>query len=130
MISIGELIKYSGILIGFVAVSYSLASLFIYAKNGMLQESIFMSLTAWIGYLLIHYCETGVLVDSKPDEKHIPESDSNWIIFAIASSLFVLGMVIGSNGVRTENVLKAFAGASILIGGYFAAHYELTDCLV
>lgn len=130
MIELKSAKKYLGIVTGFLMVSYSLAQMFIYAKNGFTPGSVAMAFTGWTGYLMVHYAETGILVDPRADEKQMPRSDNNWLVFALASVLFVVGMSVGALGVKTSNVFQSFIGASIVIAGYFIAHYELTDCLV
>jgi hypothetical protein len=71
-----------------------------------------------------------VPVDLSADEKHLPSSEDNWVIFGLSSFLFVAGMAMGAAGVNQDNIVQSVFGAGILMTGYFIAHYEFNDKIV
>ncbi|MFB6147381.1 MAG: hypothetical protein ABEJ66_00705 [Candidatus Nanohaloarchaea archaeon] len=114
----------------FLGLSVSLAYLFHFAKQAFILGSSAMSMTAWLCYIAIHQIETGVPVDLSADEKHLPSSEDNWVIFSLSSFLFVAGMAMGAAGVNQDNIIQSIFGAGILMTGYFIAHYEFNDKIV
>ncbi|MFB6294337.1 MAG: hypothetical protein ABEI97_01110 [Candidatus Nanohaloarchaea archaeon] len=118
------------ILAGFTVLSKSTAYLFITALRGRPRLAVSAALVAWLSYLTIHYAETGSIVDPRPQEKRLPDSDSDWVVFGLSSFLFITGMVFASRGITRANVLEAGLGAGISFAGYFVAHHELSEHLV
>lgn len=126
----GQLRRLIGVSAGLFVLSYALADLFISAKQGMYFRSVLMALLAWIGYIWIHYVETGRFIDPRKPEKQLPDSERNWFMLVAAAVLFSAGMSVGSVGVARSNLPLAASGAASLITGYFVAHYEFTDLIV
>lgn len=115
---------------GFVVLSFSLAALFINAKKGLILESVVPSFTSWLGYLLIHWSETGQIIDRPKKERELPESEKSWTSLVVSAVLFSLGMAFGSYGVFTEHIFIASAGAGTLLVGYFIAHLQFSEHVV
>lgn len=113
-----------------VVLSFSLAYLFISAQAGRIVPTMMSALAAWFSYLIIHYVDTGEVIDTLKTEKHLPESDSDWTVFGLSSFLFITGMAFGGRAVSNTNLLEATMGAGILITGYFIAHDVLAENLV
>lgn len=126
----GKLRYMAGILIGLIAISYSLADLFISARNALYARSVVMSLIAWFSYIGLHYLETGRFLDPGFDEKTLPSSERSWVMVSVAAVLFSSGMGVGAVGVSRQSTLLAASGAASLTVGYFIAHYEFTDLIV
>lgn len=95
----------------------------------ILSAVIFSGLS-WVSYLIIHYVETGVLIDSRENEKVLPDGDRNWLHLALSTVFFSVGMVLGAHGVTNERFLQSMIGASVLLLGYFVAHFEFSDNIV
>jgi hypothetical protein len=115
---------------GFILLSWSLAKIFIYARNASLKHSLGAAALAWVSYLLIHRSETGTFIDPRKEEKTLPEHDENWIRLIFSATLFASGMIYGATGVSSGNFPQAFTGAALLLIGYFIAHFEFSDHIV
>lgn len=114
----------------FVVFFSSLAMLLIYAKDGLIVKSIISSFLTWISYSAIHYLLVGEPIDSAMDEKKLPSSDDEWVLFGIASFLFVGGMSLVATGLNAGRDLETFIGVGVVLTGYFIAHYDLGDDIV
>lgn len=115
---------------GFLVLSFSLAALFITAKNGSVPKAVALAFTSWLGYILIHWSETGQIIDKPKKERKLPESERSWTALVVSAMLFALGMAFGSYGVFSEHLLIASTGAGTLLIGYFIAHLQFSDHVV
>lgn len=118
------------VFITLVTLSYSLAKVFMYAQQELYLRTIFMALVGWTSYIVIHYLETGQLIDRRMDEKVMPNDDRNWMVLGLSAVLFSLGMAAGSLGVNQAETALATVGAATVMTGYFIAHYEFSELIV
>lgn len=108
----------------------SLALLLIYAKAGMVTKAIGAGFITWISYSGIHRLMVGIPIDERSNDKRMPSSDDEWVLFGIAAFLFISGMSLVAIGLNSSTHIETFIGVGVVLTGYFIAHYDLEDDIV
>jgi hypothetical protein len=117
-------------LVLFLVFFSSLAYLLIYAKSGNIPYAAGSAFLTWISYSGIHRLMVGVPIDARSREKEMPSTDDEWVLFGIASFLFIGGMSLVALGLNSGTEIETMIGVGVVLTGYFIAHYDLEDDIV
>lgn len=100
------------------------------ALKGSVEIMFLTTFALWWGYLFSHYVATGEFIDGKPtgekDLKMMPKDQTEIIGSLVGVIVFIMGMVIGLQGLSARNLPLTFFAALTFLWGYVIMHYAAT----
>jgi hypothetical protein len=128
--------KELGVLTGYATLSFFLAHILIYAKQGKLLLAIISTALSWTGYLTAHYYDNGKIMDNitqqknKKNVKKLEKEKIKKIEATTGITLFITGVSVLAYGIGTGRYLTPITGSFTAIAGYLLTHEGFEDVLL